>query len=424
MENIKKHLQVLCSEIGERRVGSEQNRRATDYAAQVLKQAGWRVEATELAVMDWKTDGATLTCGGEAFEVFSSHYSLGCDVRGELVAVSTIAELEQADITGKVVLLHGEIAGGQIAPKNFPFWNPEEHQHIVALLERGNPLALVCATERNAATAGGVYPFPLFEDGDFDIPSVYMKDTEGVRLLSCVGQTVEVVSRAERIPETAFNVVARNYPAGSGAGRIVVSAHIDTKIGTPGAIDNGTGVAIVLALAELLKDTPHPVELVIFNGEDYYGAPGQVKYIEQNAGRLTSYSSFTPQHSSQAALLSACRQFGDIALNINIDGAGYKEGLSCFSPFDLPENIADALREVLWDNPTLVEGQPWYQGDHSLFLQQGCPAIAVSSQWFIENMETQQLTHTPADNLSVVNYERVAECTTGIAELVRKIEKI
>lgn len=396
-EKIKRHLEVLCSEIGERRVGSEQNRRATAYARKVLEEAGWRVEATELQVMDWHNEGATLTCGGRSFEVFPSEYSLGCDVSGELVAVDSIAALEQADIAGKIVLLHGGIAAQQIAPKNFPFWNPEEHRHIVALLERGNPLTLVCATERNAATAGGVYPFPLFEDGDFDIPSVYMKDTVGAELLACAGSgTVGLVSRAGRIPEKAFNVVGRN---GGAVGRIVVSAHIDTKIGTPGAIDNATGVAVVLALAELLRDSECPIELVIFNGEDYYGAPGQVKYIEQNAGR-----------------------FSDIALDINIDGAGYKEGLSSFSPFGLPENISAALRETLDRNPGLVEGGPWYQGDHSLFLQQGLPAIAVSSQWFIENMETQQLTHTPKDNLDVVDLRRVAECAAGIAELIRKID--
>lgn len=393
-EKIKRHLKVLCSEIGERRVGSEGNRRATTYAEKILTEAGWQIEATKLQVMDWKTAGATLRCGSEAFEVFSSHYSLGCDMRGELVAVDSVAALERADIAGKIVLLHGEIAAGQIAPKNFPFWNPEEHQHIVALLEQGKPKALVCATERNAATAGGVYPFPLFEDGDFDIPSVYMKDTEGARLLTCVGQTVEVVSQAVRIPETAFNIIARNSDL---SGRIVISAHIDTKIGTPGAIDNATGVAVVLTLAELLKDTNNPIELVLFNGEDYYGAPGQVKYIEQNADH-----------------------FDDIVLNINIDGAGYREGLSCFSPFDLPQEILDALHEVLWDNPALIEGPPWYQGDHSLFLQQGCPAIAVSSQWFIENMETQQITHTPEDSLDIVNYEQVAECAAGIAELIKK----
>jgi aminopeptidase YwaD len=400
MENIKRHMDVLCTRIGERRVGSALNREATAYAAKVLNDNGWLVEQTELAVMDWKTEGATLTCGGDAFEVFSSEYSLGCDVRGELVAADSIAALERAVergvIADKIVLLHGGIAVGQIAPKNFQFWNPEEHQRIVALLERGRPQALVCATERNAATAGGVYPFPLFEDGDFDIPSVYMKDTEGARLLPCVGQTATLVSRAERIPETAFNVVARNNL--HTRGRIVVSAHIDTKIDTPGAIDNATGVATVLVLAEMLKDVKSPVELVLFNGEDYYGAPGQVKYVEQNAGR-----------------------FGDIALDINIDGAGYREGLSCFSPFGLPENIADALREVLWDNPAIVEGAPWYQGDHSLFLQQGRPAIAVSSQWFVENMETQELTHTPKDNPDVVSYERVSECAVGIAQLIEAV---
>jgi aminopeptidase YwaD len=36
-------------------------------------------------------------------------------------------------------------------------------------------------------------------------------------------------------------------------------------------------------------------------------------------------------------------------------------------------------------------------------------------------METQELTHTPADNLSVVNYEQTAECAAGIAELMERL---
>lgn len=396
-EKAKSHLHVLCSAIGERRVGSEENRRATAYAQKTLEQSGWKTESTELSVIDWQTEGATLTCGGQTFEVFSSHYSLGCSAMGELIAVSSIAQLEKTDVKDKIVLLHGELATQQIAPKNFPFWNPEEHQHLIAVLEQGRPQALVCATERNSATAGGVYPFPLFEDGDFDIPSVYMKDTEGLKLLECAGQTVELISRAERIAETAFNIIGRKDARAEE--RIVITAHIDTKIGTPGAIDNGTGVAIVLLLADVLSDyNEHPIELVIFNGEDYYGAPGQVRYVEQNRGR-----------------------FDKILLNINIDGAGYKEGLSAFSPFELPDEIRDALHKMLSDSPELVEGLPWYQGDHSLFLQNGCPAIAVSSQWFVENMECQELTHTPKDNLNIVNYERVAECAIGIAGLIRKL---
>ena len=398
IEKIKKHLQVLCSDISERRVGSAGNRQATAYAKKVLEKSGWQTEATELSVIDWETEGAALIADGQSFEVFSSHYSLGCSVQGELVAVDTVDKLEKIHIKDKIVLLYGPIASQQIAPKNFPFWNPEEHQHIISLLERGNPKALICATERDSATAGGVYPFPLFEDGDFDIPSVYMKDTEGEKLLVYAGKTVKLESKAKRIPAKAFNVTGRKNPQTKN--RIVITAHIDAKIGTPGAIDNATGVVILLLLAEILQSDygKYPVELVVFNGEDYYAASGQVKYIEQNIGK-----------------------FDDILLNINIDGAGYKEGLSCFSAFELPSNIRKALDEVIRNNPNIMEGLPWYQGDHSLFLQNDRPAIAVSSQWFIENMECQEITHTPKDNLEIVNYERIAECVIGIEELIGKL---
>ena len=396
-EKIKSHLQVLCSEIGERRVGSKENRKATDYAKKVLGEFGWRTEVTDLSVIDWTTNGATLSCNDLSFEVFSAHYSLGCSAKGELLAIDTVSKLEQAEINDKIVLLYGEIASQQIAPKKFPFWNPEEHQHLISLLEKGKPQAIITATERNAAFAGGVYPFPMFEDGDFDIPSVYMKDTEGEKLLSCAGQTVELISKAKRIPETAFNVIGRK--SNETKNRIAVTAHIDTKIDTPGAIDNATGVAILLMLAEILKDysQKYPIELVVLNGEDYYCTPGQVKYVEQNTDK-----------------------FDDILLNINIDGAGYKEGFSCFSAFNLPENLAKILREILDNSPEIAEGLLWY-GDHSLFLQNGCSAIAVSSQWLIENMECQEITHTPKDNLGIINYDRVAECAIGIAELIKKM---
>ena len=399
VEKAELHLHVLCSEIGERRVGSEANRNSTFYVESILKEAGWMTEVTQLSVIDWLSDGAMLKCDGRHFEVYSSQYSLGCAVAGELVAIDTVSRLEREAIEDKIVLLHGEIAGQQIAPKNFPFWNPEEHQYLISLLEKGNPRALVCATERNSAVAGGVYPFPLFEDGDFNIPSVYMKDTEGVNLLSYTGKTVELISKAKRIPETAFNVLARRRNL-QGKKRIVITAHIDSKIGTPGAIDNATGVTVLLLLAELLKEynTDYSLELVFFNGEDYYGAPGQITYLKQNEGKMD-----------------------EIALNINIDGAGYIEGKSCFSPFNLPEDMLDLLHEVLWEASDLVEGKPWYQGDHSVFLQQGCPAIAVSSSWFIDNMEDQDITHTPKDNLSIVNYERVAECAQGIAIFIEKL---
>lgn len=400
LSTAQKHLHTLCIDIPDRSVGSEGNRRATEYFRNELARNSWHTEETLLHVMDWKTDGATLQCGENRYDVFSSLYSMGCSVHGELVPVSTIQELETKDLSGKIVLLHGEIAREQIMPKNFVFYNPEEHQQIVALLEKSGVMAIICATGHNPSLAGGAYPFPMFEDGDFDIPSVFMKDTEGEKLSANLDKPVILESKAVRIPETAYNIVGRKN--GQSPKRIVITAHIDAKIGTPGAIDNATGVTVLLLLAELLKDINHKytIELVPFNGEDYYAVPGQMKYIEQNESR-----------------------FSDIILNINIDGAGYKEGISSFSLFGLPDDINNIVQETIKNNPAIIEGLPWVQGDHSIFVQYGCPAIAVSSAWFIENMETQDITHTPKDNLDIVNPERVVGIALAIGKIIDNLDK-
>ncbi len=395
-----RHLKVLCVNISDRSVGSRGNRLATDYFKNELKKNKWNIEKTLLEVMDWKTDGATLQCEKNKFEVFSSPYSLGCSIQGELVVVNTIKELENAELSDKIVLLRGEVAKEQIMPKNFVFYNPDEHQHIVSILENKNVLAIISATGRNPALAGGVYPFPMFEDGDFNIPSVFMKDTEGKKLSEYHGKVVMLESKAERISETAYNIIGRIN--GSEKQRIVITAHIDAKKGTPGAIDNATGVTTMLLLSEMLKGykSKYTIELVAFNGEDYYAVSGQMKYIKQNEDN-----------------------FSGILLNINIDGAGYKEGESSLSLFELPDEIKNSIQLVLQNNPKIKEGLPWYQGDHSIFLQYGCPSIAASSAWFIQNMETQDITHTPKDNLDIVNYDRVVELAFAIRELIDILNK-
>ena len=62
-------------------------------------------------------------------------------------------------------------------------------------------------------------------------------------------------------------------------------------------------------------------------------------------------------------------------------------------------------------------GFQWFQGDHSIFIQQGVPAIAVSSQWFIDNIDQQEITHTPKDNPSIVDCQKVVEIAEAIYQL-------
>ncbi len=391
------YLRKFCEEIPERCVGSEGNRLATSYFENEVSAIGWDTEQQEFDAIDWEDGGAMLHAGNSNFEVFVSPYSLGCAVTAPLVRASNIAELMQLDFSGQVLLLHGEIAQEQLIPKNFVFYNPEAHQQIIALLERGQPAAIICATGRNAALAGGVYPFPLIEDGDFDLPSVYMTEDEGYKLIAYVGKTVRLLSKSQRIPGKGYNIIARKGPP-SGA-RIVITAHIDAKKGTPGAIDNATGVVILLLLAKLLEDYAGDkrIELVALNGEDYYAVPGQMLYIAKNRER-----------------------FAEILLNINIDGAGYKEGVSAVSFYGLPEEMEAQAIEVMSKFPGITQGVQWVQGDHSIFTQNGRPAIAISSKWFTENIDSQEITHTPKDNIEIVDCYKLVEIAEALNLLVRK----
>jgi len=137
------HLKALCVEIESRRVGSEGNRAATAYAAEVLRSHGFSVETPAFDCIDWKTEGASIRVGSEAFEGFSSPYSLGCDVAAPLSCASTLGELESITAGDQLLLLCGELAREPLMPKNFPFYNPAEHREIIRLLEENGPAALI-----------------------------------------------------------------------------------------------------------------------------------------------------------------------------------------------------------------------------------------------------------------------------------------
>jgi aminopeptidase YwaD len=387
------HLQKLCVDISNRRVGSAGNRKATDYFAEIVSSFGFETESPPFDCIDWSQDGANLVVNGETYEVLVSPYSLGCNVRGPLLAVTSIAELAAIDSSNAVLLMHGDIAKEQIMPKNFPFYNPDRHKQIVYLLEAKHPLAIVAATSRNPELAGGIYPFPLFEDGDFDIPSVYMTEDEGKKLGKHVGSVVSLDSKSTRIPSTGCNVIARKM--GVSDQKVVVVAHIDAKIDSPGAIDNGTGVIVLLLLAELLEDYSGTlgIEIVAFNGEDYYAAPGQIQYFAMNSGELSN-----------------------MVLGINIDAAGFVEGKTAYSLYGPPPEVADAIHRAFASQEGMVEGEPWYQSDHSIFIQNQIPALAITSARF--DYLTAEITHTPKDNPEIVDPVKLGYIALALKNIV------
>ncbi len=400
-ERAESYLKKLCTDIDSRRVGSEGNRAATDFFARIVTSFGFETESPTFDCNDWSQEGVTLTAEGASFTSFAGPYTLGCRVRAPLVVVSTVEALETTEISDKIVLLRGEMTREQLMPKNFPFYNPDHHQRIIRLLETRRPRAIIAATTRDPDMVGGaVYPFPLIEDGDFDIPSAYMTDEEGHRLAKYSGQEINLEIRASRSPATGCNVLARK--GANPQRRVVLFAHIDAKLGTPGASDNASGVMVMLLLAELLADYTGRLglEIVAMNGEDYFSSPGEQQYLALNAGR-----------------------FEEIVLGINVDGVGYYKGKAAYSLYDCPVDVAELIHKVFSDyDDGLVVGEPWYQGDHGLFLLNRRPALALTSDHLVELMA--EIVHTPQDRPEIIDCAKLVTAALALRDLVLQLDQL
>ncbi len=115
-----------------------------------------------------------LSASDRAFEAFISPYSLGCRIRAELIHATTADQLEQLDIKGKLLLLSGEIAVSADAKKYV--FTTRKATSVFTAAGGKQPAAIIAATGGNPKLAGGMYPFPLFEDGRLWFPGCLMKD--------------------------------------------------------------------------------------------------------------------------------------------------------------------------------------------------------------------------------------------------------
>ncbi len=209
----KEYLTTLCSVKPNRRTGSPGNHEATDFFASLVKKWDYAVDTTPFPCLDYESGKISLVCQGQAYEVHVSQFSPGCNVTSELITVSTVEELESCRCRDKILLMHGVLCAEQLMPKNFVFYNPDHHKRIYALLEEKQPAAIITATVKNPELVGALYPFPLFEDGDFNIPSVFCSDVVGREILAKASGEFQLVIEAKRIPSTAWNVIARKNPA-------------------------------------------------------------------------------------------------------------------------------------------------------------------------------------------------------------------
>jgi aminopeptidase YwaD len=79
------------------------------------------------------------------------------------------------------------------------------------------------------------------------------------------------------------------------------------------------------------------------------------------------------------------------------------------------------IREVMGGYESLQEGEQWFQSDHSVFIQNGRPAVAITSDRFM--WLSTEVTHTPKDDLDLVDYSMLVDVSLALRDVIERLNR-
>ncbi len=380
-----KHLEALLAN-GERPIGSPSNQAAGDYIRSVFLSAGMEVEEQPYPCTGWEHLSTRMTISGLARPAQANAFSPSCDAVGRITPVSTLAELEAADLTERIVLFYGDLAKQPVAPLAW-FLSTERDRQIIERLHAARPAALICPPAETLEYE------QVTEDWALDVAAATIPQEAVAELLANPLAEVSLQIEARRYPTVAHNFAARRRLPGSQQ-RVVLCAHFDTKINTPGAFDNGAGVAVLLGLAEVCasREYPFDLEFVAFNGEEYLPI-GDDEYVRRHGDT-----------------------FDQILLAINLDGIGPILAATSIAVFSASAEFEARIDELIHAYPGVVKVEPWPESNHSTFAFRGVPSLALSS------VGARNLAHTPQDRLELVSPARLEEAARLVLDVLASLQ--
>lgn len=229
--------------------------------------------------------------------------------------------------------------------------------------------------------------------------------------------------------ETVRNIVAERTGADRPEEIIVVGAHYDSVLGTPGADDNASGVAALIEAARMLVDRPlaRTVRFIAFVNEEppFFQTQrmGSFRYARRARQRgdrivamvcLESIGYYREQPGTQTYPTPLLAPFypsrGDFIAFIGNFGSQrlLRRSLAAFR-----RHTAFPSRGLL--SPSMVPGVDW--SDHWAFWQHGYRAIMVTDTALFRNPHY----HGAGDTPDRLDYPRMARVVSGLAEMIAEL---
>lgn len=382
---------ILKNILKERPVGSENNMDILLYLENLMVKMGYDIKKLPFICTTWETDESCLTLNDRRNKIQASPFSQPFEGSGKLVFAKSLEELETADCQNCILVVGGELVTTPLQPKEYPFYYPDAHKYLIELFERKQPAAIIAATGKHALC--GLQPFPLFEDGNFLIPSAYVTEAMFEELQGNDKEGIAWVSiQSKNKQQNSYQLVSQKRNK-SNYGKIIICAHMDTKYNTQGALDNAVGVAVLIGAAARLAGSDCDIDIVPFNGEEYYEASGEVEYLKYiSSGQ------------------------NEVSLVINIDSPCHASSKIAVSLYNFDDPAKEVVDHLMHTQNEVVYGPEWYAGDHAAFAFRGIPCMVLTSSDLFEGGLDN--THTMQDTLETVDLSQIELVVNYINKIV------
>lgn len=145
---------------------------------------------------------------------------------------------------------------------------------LAVLDEANNPIAYILSSERDLR----VQPLPETAERK---PHLIVEFSIFSDLLTRVNAGETVMVRASIVTESRSDceIISLITSAPSAEHSVLVCAHYDSTFNSPGALDNGSGLAVALSLTRLAKSRNWPCHFAFFDGEELNKA-GSSAYVQ------------------------------------------------------------------------------------------------------------------------------------------------
>ena len=253
-------LEDLTNDLSPRASGTEEEKAAASHLRDTLLDMGYETTVQPFTYRTVQTEAASTGANAAQFRAIPLTFSARGYVEGPLayVGLAQDGDVPEDGLAGKVALIERGVITFQ--------------EKVNRVAEAGADGAVIYNH------SPGLYRGSLGSESAIPAVAVSQEDSDALLELAGDAGTTFSLSIADR-EAPSQNVIAEK--PGSADVVVVIGAHYDTVPDSPGANDNGSGLATVLTVASELAGEPLPFTLrVVLFGAEEEGLHGSIFYVD------------------------------------------------------------------------------------------------------------------------------------------------